>query len=106
MIASHLLRSENNKLSSISGKPQNVQSSPGVGLRACDVLQLLLQHQELSEVSLLCLCGLLLVVGPQALHLLSVTLLQLQLFHLFFSPQPLQFLTRADRWWNSLFFHS
>lgn len=90
----------------MSGRPKNVPSSPGVGLRAGDVLQLLLQHQELSEVALLRLCGLLLVVGPQALHLLSVTLLKLQLFLLFFSPQPLQFPTNADRWCNSLFFHS
>lgn len=80
-------------------------SSPGVGLSACDVLQLLLQHQELGEVSLLCLCGLLLVVSPEALHLLPVTLLKLELLHLFFGPQPLQFLTNADRWRNSLLFH-
>lgn len=64
-------------------------TSPEVGLSACDVLQSLLQHEELSEVSLLSLCGLLLVVSSETLHLLSVTLLQLELLLLLFSLEPL-----------------
>lgn len=71
-------------------------------LSACDLLQSLLQHKELSEVSLLSLCGLLLVVSSETLHLLSVTLLQLEVLLLLLGPQPLQFLCKAGRWRSSL----
>lgn len=55
-----------------------------------DLLQSLLQHEELRCVSLLRLCGLLLVVSSETLHLLPVTLLQLQLLLLGLGLQPLQ----------------
>lgn len=64
-------------------------SSPVVGPSVCDLLQSLLQHEELGGVSLLALCGLLLVVSSETLHLLSVTLLQLELLLLLLGLQPL-----------------
>lgn len=64
-------------------------SSPVVGLGAHDLLQSLLQHEELGGVTLLGLIGLLLVVSSEMLHLLSVTLLQLELLLLSLNLQPL-----------------
>lgn len=83
-----LLRSEYIRIYSICGNMKNLWSSPEVGLSACDLLQPLLQHEELGEVPLLRLCGLLLVVSSEMLHLLPVTLLQLELLFPLFSPQP------------------
>lgn len=60
--------------------------SPEVGLSAGDLLQPLLQHTQLSKVSLLRLCGLLLVVSSETLHFLSVSLLQLELLLLILRP--------------------
>lgn len=77
-------------------------SSPVLGLSACDLLQSLLQHEELCGVALLALCSLLLVVSSETLHLLSVTLLQLQLLLLLSGLQPLQFLRQGGRWCTSL----
>lgn len=64
-------------------------ASPEVALRARDLLQPLLQHAQLGEVSLLGLRGLLLVVGSEVLHLLPVALLQPLLLLLLLGPQPL-----------------
>lgn len=57
-----------------------IVQSPWESLGSCDFLQPLLQHEELCGVPLLGFCGLLLVVSPQTLHLLCVTLLLLQVF--------------------------
>lgn len=76
----------------------SVASSPVMGLSACQLLQPLLQHEELGGVALLALSGLLLVVSSETLHLLSVTLFQLELLLLLLHLKPLKFLGEGDRW--------
>lgn len=64
---------------------------------AGDLLQPLLQHEELGQVALLRLRGLLLVVSSQTLHLLPVPLLQPQLLLLVLRSEPPQLLHEAGR---------
>lgn len=65
------------------------KASPAVCLGVGDLLQPLLQHEEFSDISLLGLCGQLLVVSSQARHLLLVALLQMELLLLRLGPQLL-----------------
>lgn len=76
-----------------------------MGLGGGDLLQPLLQHEELGQVALLRLRGLLLVVSSETLHFLSVSLLQPELLLLILRSEPPQFLRNASRWGTGPLLH-
>lgn len=71
---------------------------PQVSLGGGDLLQPLLQHEELGQVALLRLRGLLLVVSSETLHFLPVSLLQPELLLLILRSELPQFLHDVGRW--------